>query len=153
MTCTLRIIAEIAARGNVRWAFRPLAGGDRVGPTLLRVGSSAVAAGDGGVRVVRPHVGSDDATPPHRRRDRWRQILAVIRSIDRGQAVVERHTMSSADGRCLTCGVLGPCPDQERAARVFALVLRLPRRVPWLTQPHLVGVPRADTPSWFEATG
>ncbi|MDM4721686.1 hypothetical protein QTQ03_19590 [Micromonospora sp. WMMA1363] len=71
--------------------------------------------------------------------------------IDRAQAVLERHTVSSADGRCLACGVLGPCPDQERATRVFALALRLPRRVPGLTQPHLIGVRRADEPAWFEA--
>jgi len=71
--------------------------------------------------------------------------------IDRAQAVLERHTVSSADGLCVACGVPGPCAVREGAARVFALALRLPRRVPGLSQPHLIGARRAGGPGWFEA--
>lgn len=71
--------------------------------------------------------------------------------IDNAQAVLERHTVSSADGRCRSCGVPGPCVDHERAARVFALALRLPRRVPGLTEPHRIGGSRSAGPGWFEA--
>jgi hypothetical protein len=71
--------------------------------------------------------------------------------IDRAQLALERHTVSSADGRCLSCGIPGPCVDHERAARVFALALRLPQRVPGLTEPHRIGRTRPGGPSWFEA--
>ncbi|MCN0150902.1 hypothetical protein [Salinispora arenicola] len=71
--------------------------------------------------------------------------------IARAQAVLERHTVSSAHGRCLGCGVPGPCVDQEHASRAFAMALRLPRRVPGLTKPHLIGVRPPDRPDWFEA--
>ncbi|WP_170047290.1 hypothetical protein [Couchioplanes caeruleus] len=53
--------------------------------------------------------------------------------IEMAQAMLERHTVSRADGRCVSCGVLGPRASHERAARVFALALRLPQRVPGLT--------------------
>jgi hypothetical protein len=67
------------------------------------------------------------------------------------QAVLERHTVSSADGRCLSCGTPGPCIDHEQAARVFAVALRLPRRVPGATQPQLIGARRAGERGWFAA--
>lgn len=62
--------------------------------------------------------------------------------IDRAQTVLDLHTVSSADGKCLACGMAGPCAEQERAARVFALALRLPRRVPGASRPELVGARR-----------
>lgn len=67
------------------------------------------------------------------------------------QAVLELHTVSSADGRCLSCGTPGPCIDHERAAGVFAVALRLPRRVPGATQPQLIGARRAGERGWFAA--
>jgi len=71
--------------------------------------------------------------------------------IERAQTVLERQCMSSAHGRCRACGVPSPCTDHERASRVFAMALRLPRRVPGLTEPHLIGVRQLDRPGWFEA--
>ena len=47
--------------------------------------------------------------------------------IDKAQAIQERHAVSSATGRCLTCGTPGPCRDHELATRLFARSLRLPR--------------------------
>jgi hypothetical protein len=73
--------------------------------------------------------------------------------IEQAQAVLERHAVSSVDGLCVACGVLGPCASQQRAARVFARALRLPRRVPGLTQPHLIGARRAAGPGWFGSAG
>jgi hypothetical protein len=35
--------------------------------------------------------------------------------VDRAQAVLDRHAVSSADGLCLECGVPGPCVAHERA--------------------------------------
>lgn len=70
--------------------------------------------------------------------------------IGRAQAVLERHTVSSADGRCLSCGVPGPCVDHEQATAVFALALRLPRRVPGATHPELVNARRAGDRGWFD---
>ncbi|MER7456313.1 MULTISPECIES: hypothetical protein [Micromonospora] len=69
--------------------------------------------------------------------------------VDHAQAVLDRHAVSSADGLCLACRVPGPCEQHERAAKVFQVSLRLPRRVPGATQPHLIGVRRADEPGWF----
>lgn len=71
--------------------------------------------------------------------------------IEHTQTVLERHSVSSAHGRCRTCGVPGPCADQEQASRLFAIALRLPRRVPGLTEPHLIGVRQMDRPGWFKA--
>ncbi|MGS2620209.1 hypothetical protein ACVCAH_38005 [Micromonospora sp. LZ34] len=69
--------------------------------------------------------------------------------VDHAQELLARHTVSSADGRCLECGIPGPCLFRERAAAVFALSLRLPRRVPGATQPHLIGVGQSALRGWF----
>ena len=67
--------------------------------------------------------------------------------IERAQAVLDRHVVSSGDGKCMECKVLGPCANHEAAARVFERCARLPRRRPGLTRPELVGARRvqADT--------
>ena len=70
--------------------------------------------------------------------------------LDRAQAELDRHAVSSADGLCMACKVLGPCPAHEAAARVFALSARLPRRTPGATHPELVGAKRVDV-SWLAA--
>src|SRR5947209_17652777 len=65
--------------------------------------------------------------------------------LDQAQKTLERHAMSSANGRCVSCGIPGPCTHYESATRVFKLSLRLPRRVPGLTQPELVNARRVTT--------
>jgi len=55
------------------------------------------------------------------------------------QQVLDRHITSSATGRCLACGSLGPCYKRENAVVIFSRTLRLPRRKPMATQPELVG--------------
>ena len=70
--------------------------------------------------------------------------------LDRAQAELDRHAVSSADGLCVQCKVLGPCAAHEAAARVFALSARLPRRIPGATHPELIGAKRVDFP-WLEA--
>lgn len=72
--------------------------------------------------------------------------------IDRAQAELERHTVSSTDGRCLMCGVPGPCTDHERATRVFELALRLPQRVPGATQPQMIKARKVRARGWLTAT-
>jgi hypothetical protein len=58
------------------------------------------------------------------------------------QDVLNRHAMSSATGLCLVCGVPGPCWRRETAVVVFSRFVRLPRRVPGLTRPELIGARR-----------
>lgn len=71
--------------------------------------------------------------------------------VDAAQDALERHAVSSADGRCLRCGTLGPCPANEHAVRVFSLSLRLPRRSPGATRPELVNARRVGAPALFPA--
>lgn len=58
------------------------------------------------------------------------------------QRVLDTHVTSSATGRCLACGSLGPCYKRENAVVVFSRTLRLPRRTPLATRPELVGARR-----------
>ncbi|MDT4993081.1 MAG: hypothetical protein QOH97_2973 [Actinoplanes sp.] len=62
--------------------------------------------------------------------------------IDHAQAVLDRHAVSSGDGLCVTCGVLGPCPEHEAAAKVFSRSAHLPQRRPGATRPELLGANR-----------
>ena len=66
------------------------------------------------------------------------------------QAVLDRHATSSATGFCLACGVPGPCLRNETAATVFMVRRGLPRRVPGLSRPELIGARPASptTTSW-----
>ena len=58
------------------------------------------------------------------------------------QEVLDEHVTSSATGRCLACGVLGPCFRRETAVAVWSRSARLPRRVPGLSRPELVNARR-----------
>ncbi|GAA4690981.1 hypothetical protein [Phytohabitans rumicis] len=60
------------------------------------------------------------------------------------QQVLDEHVTSSATGRCLKCGALGPCYRRETATVVFSRFLRLPSRIPGLTKPELVGARRVN---------
>jgi hypothetical protein len=60
------------------------------------------------------------------------------------QQVLDEHITSSVDGRCLKCGVPGPCYRREAAVVVFSRFLRLPRRIPGLTRPELIGARRVQ---------
>jgi len=59
------------------------------------------------------------------------------------QQVLDEHVTSSATGRCLACGVLGPCFRRETAVAVWSRSARLPSRVPGLSRPELVNARRA----------
>jgi hypothetical protein len=61
------------------------------------------------------------------------------------QQVLDTHITSSATGRCLACGTLGPCWRREGAVSIFSRSLRLPRRIPLATRPELVGARRLAT--------
>jgi hypothetical protein len=58
------------------------------------------------------------------------------------QAVLNLHSTSSATGLCQVCGVPGPCFRRESAISIFSRYLRLPRRVPGLSKPDLIGARR-----------
>ena len=58
------------------------------------------------------------------------------------QRTLDTHITSSATGRCLACGTLGPCWRRETAVSIFSRTLRLPRRHPGATRPELVGARR-----------
>ena len=62
--------------------------------------------------------------------------------LDRAQAALDRHAVSSADGLCVTCKVLGPCAENEAAAKVFTLSARLPQPRPGATRPELLDAKR-----------
>jgi len=52
------------------------------------------------------------------------------------QQVLDEHVISTATGRCLRCGVPGPCSRRLTALGVFFVSAELPRRVPMLSQPE-----------------
>jgi hypothetical protein len=85
------------------------------------------------------------ASVPHQATEAAVTIYHGGDQLDQAQKALERHAMSSANGRCVSCGIPGPCRDYESAARVFKLSLRLPRRVPGLTRPELVNARRVAT--------
>ncbi len=58
------------------------------------------------------------------------------------QLTLDTHITSSANGRCIQCGALGPCHERETAVVIFSRTLRLPRRQPGATRPELVGARR-----------
>jgi hypothetical protein len=58
------------------------------------------------------------------------------------QIVLDTHVTSSATGRCLECGMFGPCYKRENAVVIFSRTLRLPLRSPGATKPELVGAQR-----------
>lgn len=58
------------------------------------------------------------------------------------QTMLDRHVSSSVNGRCVECGVPGPCDWWETAAGVFFRLRCLPRRIPGLSRPELVGARR-----------
>jgi hypothetical protein len=70
--------------------------------------------------------------------------------IDNAQAALDRHAVSSSDGLCVECKILGPCPEHEAAAKVFARSLRLPQRRPGATHPELMGAKREGF-NWLAA--
>ncbi|WP_431726943.1 hypothetical protein [Verrucosispora sp. TAA-831] len=70
--------------------------------------------------------------------------------IDHAQATLDRHAVSSGDGLCVECKVLGPCPAHEAAAKVFAFSASLPRRRPGATRPELMGAKRVGL-NWLAA--
>ena len=72
------------------------------------------------------------------------------KQIDRAQAILDRHTVSSGDGLCVGCRVLGPCSEHIAAARVFRSSARLPRRRPGATRPELLAAKR-DGFQWLPA--
>jgi hypothetical protein len=64
--------------------------------------------------------------------------------LEHAQEALDRHAVSSGDGLCVTCGVLGPCAEYEAAAMVFMRSVRLPQRRPGSTKPELVGAKRTN---------
>lgn len=65
--------------------------------------------------------------------------------LSRAQQILDEHVTSSATGRCLACGALGPCWLREGAAAIFSRSLRLPIRRPGASRPELINAVRVDT--------
>lgn len=61
------------------------------------------------------------------------------------QRLLDTHVTSSATGRCLECGTLGPCWRRENAVVVFSRTLRLPVRQPGASKPGLINARRIPT--------
>jgi hypothetical protein len=68
------------------------------------------------------------------------------RKLVEAQLILDEHVTSSATGRCLACGSLGPCWRRENAVVVFSRTLRLPTRLPGASRPELVGARRVGAP-------
>jgi hypothetical protein len=60
------------------------------------------------------------------------------------QRTLDTHVVSSV-GRCLSCGIPGPCRPRAFAEAIFFRSWRLPRRHPGATRPELLGARRVDT--------
>ncbi len=62
------------------------------------------------------------------------------------QRTLDTHVTSSATGRCIECGTLGPCRLRENAVETWSrAVYRLPRRRPGATRPELIGARHMST--------
>ncbi|AEV84386.1 hypothetical protein ACWT_3363 [Actinoplanes sp. SE50] len=72
--------------------------------------------------------------------------VAARRQLRQAQAILDEHVTSSATGRCVACGCLGPCRLRENAVVIFSRTLRLPVRRPGATRPELVGAVRVGGP-------
>jgi len=68
--------------------------------------------------------------------------LTADEQLAEAQRALDTHITSSATGRWLACGTLGPCGRRESAASIFSRTLRLPRRQPGATRPELIGARR-----------
>jgi hypothetical protein len=60
----------------------------------------------------------------------------------RAQNDLDMHVTVSETGRCIECGVWGPCPTREAAMRIMMRGLWLPVRTPGATRPYLIGARR-----------
>ena len=63
------------------------------------------------------------------------------------QAAIDTHVISSADGHCILCLVVGPCPAQSIATAIFTRYQMLPGRRPGATRPELIGARRVSNPA------
>jgi hypothetical protein len=72
------------------------------------------------------------------------------RLLAEAQAVLDEHVTGSGTGRCLSCGVAGPCWRRENAVVIFSRSLRLPTRQPGATRPEIIGAVRVGTRGLFE---
>ncbi len=57
----------------------------------------------------------------------------------KAQRDLDMHITSGATGRCLRCGMPGPCQTRENAVETWSRANRLPRRRPGITRPELIG--------------
>jgi hypothetical protein len=74
----------------------------------------------------------------------------VLRKLERAQEELNRHLVSGADGRCLTCGEVEPCRRRELVGTVFAKYGRMPRREPGITREAAVKRAARAKFGWFD---
>src|SRR2546429_7697491 len=60
------------------------------------------------------------ASVPHQATEAAVTIYHGGDQLDQAQKTLERHAMSSANGRCVSCGIPGPCTLYESATRAFS---------------------------------
>ena len=76
--------------------------------------------------------------------------LSAEQQLRAAQTTLDEHVTSSATGRCLACGSLGPCWRRENAVVIFSRTLRLPTRRPGASRPELLNarrIPAQQRPS------
>lgn len=68
------------------------------------------------------------------------------------QATLDRHVVSSGDGRCAACGAVEDgCPQRRAALRLLGRYGLLPCRRPGATHPELITGPTAGGFGWFSS--
>lgn len=69
-------------------------------------------------------------------------VSSARTSLNELQRVVDTHAISSADGRCMVCHLVGPCQPLEEALGELTRWHQLPRRRAGATRPELINARR-----------
>ena len=63
----------------------------------------------------------------------------VAMSAGQAQQLLDEHVARADNGRCMRCGEIEPCAPRIAALRLFWAAPMLPRRIPGLSRPELIG--------------
>lgn len=98
---------------------------------------------DASIDTVHPRPSRDAESVSRTAAPTYYSVIAG-QQLRQAQAVLDLHVTSSATGRCVECGTLGPCWRRENAVVVFSRTLRLPVRRPGASQPALINARRVS---------
>lgn len=69
---------------------------------------------------------------------------AAMEQVDHAQVELERHLVTGATGRCVTCRQPEPCSGRTTAEATFARYGRLPHRRPGMTTVIIIEADQED---------